>query len=79
MCQDIENALLEALSTAVVGDRILVPHSSSKVHLASKVTRPALRRWKRSYMDLAKANPTADIKTAGAYFVDYINNQISLI
>ncbi len=76
--QDIETSILDSIAGgACIGDEVVVPHTSSKIHLSSKIARPTIRRWKRSFLDITKANASSDIKKIGSFFVDYLNTQLS--
>jgi tRNA uridine 5-carbamoylmethylation protein Kti12 len=64
---------VEAGKTAVPGDKVVVPNTTSRVVLRKTPTLLALRRVQRQFINYTKQNPVSDAQALAGLFVDFIN------
>ncbi|KAL6049141.1 kti12, chromatin associated [Balamuthia mandrillaris] len=75
--KEIVSAILQAQSeSAVLGDNIVVPHTTQTVRLVRKLTMPELRRMRAQFQKITQLHPPKSLEEIGQLFVCYINTSL---
>ncbi|EDQ92902.1 uncharacterized protein MONBRDRAFT_21036 [Monosiga brevicollis MX1] len=69
----IVQAVVQKSATAVLGDKIVVPHSADPVVLRESLSMLQLKRIQRQFITYAKLHPPKSADLIGPLFVDFIN------
>lgn len=71
------DALVTAQAAAVVGDRLSLPYSKTPLLLLRKTPLAELRRLRRQFIKIARANPPPNAEAIGNVFCLYLNTALA--